>query len=413
MPIGEALGVLLNTKFKQVTNVTSSDHSLYTAYNSWSYFIKSKLIPMENYDQILEDKEFGTIFVLLDNLTENPNTLKYEHSVQLLTDCLMHNPYDDFVNEFMFGTFIHILKIKTEETNYAVIQQYKYSICTFLIEFIIKIEFEPVQQEGSIVGSEDCILKKLGEHKTNSLLEALWFVTRFDSIVMDNRRCATKLTSRATDLILILSYFLSEYTNDLLYQNSDLFMRTITEVLHWFEPHRALYSECLKYFIRKLKQIDSLVTQIKLLERSSRTEDVTKPREGKQFCMKSLASFFNCYSYFMIESREYFNVFIRHATKLETSSGKQDILFEYIVALLVELEGSTDETQISFCLVCIVALVGKFRKKETKKYFNMSLKSIVKGKDITLFDMLIQITNNKLVGFTKFQKVISLAKIEL
>ncbi|KAG2388768.1 hypothetical protein C9374_000207 [Naegleria lovaniensis] len=323
MPLSEAFGVLINTKYKEITKIKSEQHSLYAAYSSWNYFVKSKLIPREHYDNVLQDEQFGILFVLLDNLTDkSSNTLKYDHSIQLLTDCFMN---DEGVNEFMFGTFIHILKrkINNEQSEIASIQQYKYSICTFITEIILGDEFNKnKQQEQShlLIQTNDRVFDKFNPEQISQLLDCLWTICRFESVVMGSRRCATKLTSKCADLISVIAYCLSIRNHELIFATSELFIKTSMELLHWFEPHRDLYSQFLRYFISKQKEIQKVVTHLRALERSEREEDKINVKEGKSFAVKSLCSLFSCYSIYLVEDREYFEIFVKYLTNAEKKS---------------------------------------------------------------------------------------------
>ncbi|KAF0977799.1 hypothetical protein FDP41_003121 [Naegleria fowleri] len=400
MPLSEAFGVLMNTKYREITKIESEQHALYAAYSSWKYFVKSKLIPKERYDTVLQDEQFGILFVLLDNLTDHrsSNTLKYNHSIQLLSDCFIN---EEHVNDFMFGTFIHILKrtIDKEQPETSIqIQQYKYSICTFFIEIILGDEFNKNKQQEQtqlLIQMNDRVFDKFEPEQLVQILDCLWMICRFESVVMDSRRCATKLTSKAADLISVIAYCLSIRNHELIVDMSDLFMKTSIELLHWFEPHRDLYSQFLRYFISKQKEIQKVVIHLRALERSEREKDKMHAKEGRAFAVKSLCSLFSCYSIYLVEERDYFEMFVKYLTNFEKKNPKQDVTFDFILAIILEIENSKEEAQMSYNLACLIAIIGKFRKKDQKKYFTTQIKSA--NQNTTLYEALTQLTNNKLL----------------
>ncbi|KAL9645688.1 hypothetical protein ABK040_003421 [Willaertia magna] len=394
--LSESLLILLNSKYKKVIGIDSDKHVLYNAYSSWLFHVRKNFNNLQSLLLINNDNNLQIICVLLDHLIEQKNNnLKFEHSKQLLFDCLTLQ--NNEINKFIFKMLLFNLKYQSSNlTNQENIKllQYKYSICTFFYE-ILKEELNTHLNKEINTDLNKEIINNfklwniLTKEEINELIDSLFFVIKFESLILENKKCPTKLTSKANDLIFLIFYLssISENYKILLWDNYNLIIQLIEELIQWFEIYRPLYSEVLNYLLIKLKEINKIKEHLNILQNLNKYSEI----EGtKNIGIKILSGLFSSYSYFLIENEDILNNYF-----LNTITTK-DKIFTYLLVLMKEIESCEENKQLLYCLICLLFIIGKMKKKEIKKIFLTSLKPFI-DKEITFHQMLYQLTVNKLI----------------
>jgi hypothetical protein len=208
------------------------------------------------------------------------------------------------------------------------------------------------------------------------LMNSLWNIVRNDSILVNDKRQATRLTTCAADCFILVMFSISESNLLMLYnvENYNLIQSFIEELHYWYSHNskRRLSAEAIEQLLLQLRNLKQYLTT------------------NSEYVQKILGALWNMYSMYLVEDSSLF-------------LPKKKNIHDHITALLIEAEqlqiNTRDTTttdpindQILFILTACCLLLGKVSGKKRQKLLSTVVTSTA-SQTVTLQQLLVNVVS--------------------